>query len=81
MKITLLQTNPQWRDAGHNIDEAARLLDGAGSTDVVLLPEMWATGFTMSPDELTRRESDKAARWMQHTATCRQCAGAFSAHY
>ncbi len=68
MKITLLQTNPQWRDGGHNIDEAARLLDGAGSTDVVLLPEMWATGFDTQPCDDTLRASRRALEWMLLTA-------------
>ena len=68
MKITLLQTNPQWRDAGHNIGEAARLLNGAGSTDVVLLPEMWATGFDNQPCDDTLRASRRALEWMLLTA-------------
>lgn len=74
LRVALLQLDTAWMQAEANIAQAERLMTEVEAADLYILPEMWATGFTMSPDELTRRESDKAARWMQHTATCRQCA-------
>ena len=68
MQITLLQTNPLWRDADHNIDEATRLLNGVDATDVVVLPEMWATGFDTEPCAATLRASQRALQWMLLTA-------------
>ena len=74
LRVALLQLDTAWMQAEANIAQAERLMTEVEAADLYILPEMWATGFTMSPNELTRRESDKAARWMQHTATCRQCA-------
>ena len=70
MRLTLLQTEPVWRDAARSIEQAERLLEGAGPADVYVLPEMWATGFDAELAEPPRRGSAEALEWMTDAA-CR----------
>lgn len=70
MRLTLLQTEPVWRDVARSIEQAEELLEGAGPADVYVLPEMWATGFDAELAEPTRRGSAEALEWMTDAA-CR----------
>ncbi|MGA0435009.1 MAG: amidohydrolase [Flavobacteriales bacterium] len=50
LRIALLQTELSWEDPKgniHRIDQAINLLQAP--VDVIVLPETWATGFTMHP--------------------------------
>lgn len=75
MKISLLQLDIQWMDAEANISRAEALIASLEEpTDVMILPEMWATGFTTQPDARTHEASMRALGWMQQTARRLQCA-------
>lgn len=65
LRVSLVQTNLIWEDPAANcaaLEE--KLVDLAGKTDVVVLPEMFATGFSMTP---TGAEMGKGPvlQWMQ----------------
>jgi predicted amidohydrolase len=65
LRISLVQTDLIWEDPAANcaqLEEKLALL--VGQTDVVVLPEMFATGFSMSPNgaEIGR---GPALQWMQ----------------
>lgn len=49
MNITLVQYAPQWEDAPYNLRRLSDMLHPlSGATDMILLPEMWSTGFSMN---------------------------------
>lgn len=51
MKAALLQYSPDWENIPANISKINRLLDGLSeSFDMLILPEMTLTGFTMKAD-------------------------------
>jgi len=75
MKITLLQTDIVWANPAENIAHAEALLANAEATDLLVLPEMWATGFAVAPKGIAEEETgSQALAWMQHTARTRNCA-------
>lgn len=78
MNITLLQTDIHWRNLSANCEEAVRLMTETPDSDLYVLPEMWASGFEMQPDEALAEESRLALAWMYEQAVLRQCAVAGS---
>ena len=78
MKVALLQMNVTRRDAAANIAAAERLMQRAGEADLYVLPEMWATGFDVHPDESTFSAGEQGLAWMREQATGRGCSVAGS---
>ena len=69
LRVSLVQTDLVWEDPAANCAQLEeRLADLTGKTDVVVLPEMFATGFSMSPSgaEIGR---GPVLQWMQVQAT------------
>ena len=66
LRVTLVQSALYWEDIGANLamfEEQIRPL--AGSTDVIILPEMFTTGFTMNPKPLAEPMNLRTTRWMR----------------
>ncbi len=69
MRITLLQMDIVWEDIRANLDSCSLLLsDLAGKTDLILLPELFTTGFTMRSRELAEPMEGITMEWMKRTA-------------
>jgi predicted amidohydrolase len=49
LKITLVQTDLSWEDREENLARFDGLLERIGSTDLILLPETFNTGFSINP--------------------------------
>lgn len=50
LNITIIQTDIFWHETGKNCDHVDGIIKSiAGPVDLVLLPEMFSTGFTMDP--------------------------------
>lgn len=69
LRITLIQTELHWHqpDANRHL-LADRLTPLAGQTDLILLPEMFTTGFSMAPETLAEPEQGPTLEWMQQQA-------------
>lgn len=53
MKITLIQQEIHWGDKSHNLEVFSRMVhEHYGLTDVLVLPEMFSTGFCVDAPEL-----------------------------
>ena len=78
MRITLLQTAPEWGNPEKSLDDARRMLMGSKPTDLIVLPEMFSTGFAPSPSEVAEPEDGQSLAWMKELATRRGCAVAGS---
>jgi predicted amidohydrolase len=70
LRITLVQTPLQWEDPQRNLIHFDKLLDsvGAGETDLVVLPEMFNTGFTMNASAMAEKPMGETAAWMSQKA-------------
>ena len=68
IKITTVQTYLHWENVEENLKHFSKMLEGIEETDIIVLPEMFTTGFTMKPELLAEEHGGKALQWMQHTA-------------
>jgi len=79
MKISLIQTSVIWENASANRDNFERLINGfQEETDIILLPEMFSTGFTMEPATVAESMEGETIQWMRAMAVARDCAVAGS---
>ena len=53
LRLALLQSYLEWEDINTNIKNFNRKLETLEDIDLVLLPEMFSTGFTMYPAPFT----------------------------
>jgi len=67
IKLALVQSAPIWKDIGANIDLHQRMLKGV-SADVIVLPEMFNTGFIQEPKGFGESMDGPTIQWMQATA-------------
>ncbi|MDI9340722.1 MAG: amidohydrolase [Sediminibacterium sp.] len=75
MNISLVQTDLIWESPAENYRQMERLLVPlqAGQTDVIVLPEMFTTGFTMQPERLAEAvEQELTLKWLRVTAAAKQ---------
>jgi predicted amidohydrolase len=69
MKVTLLQLDLKWQDAEANRRQIERLIEGDSlSTDLVILPEMFTTGFCTAPALFAEEPQGATFRWMRSLA-------------
>jgi predicted amidohydrolase len=65
MKIALLQTDIIWEDKAANLEKLERLIETVPkNTDIVVLPEMFNTGFSMDPERLSEEPEGITSHWM-----------------
>ncbi|SQC32521.1 amidohydrolase [Kluyvera cryocrescens] len=67
LKITLLQQPLVWMDGPANLRHFGRLMEDIVGRDVIVLPEMFTTGFAMEAAEQSMAEADVIA-WMREQA-------------
>ncbi|MBK7409377.1 MAG: amidohydrolase [Saprospirales bacterium] len=70
LRVTLVQTALVWENPAVNmrmLEEKLRPL--SGTTDLVILPEMFTTGFSMHSESLAENMDGPAVRWMQDMAS------------
>lgn len=69
LTITLLQTNLFWEDPAANramlTEKISRI---GGTTQLLILPEMFSTGFSMDPERLAETMQGPTVTWMKQTA-------------
>jgi omega-amidase len=68
LKVTLVQQDIVWENPSENLQKLDKLLSGAGETDVIILPEMFTTGFSMNPSKLCETMDGKTIHWMKTKA-------------
>jgi predicted amidohydrolase len=69
LRVALVQADLAWVDPDTNRDRLARMLAPlAGALDLVVLPEMFTTGFTMSPERHAEPADGLSARWLASQA-------------
>lgn len=69
IKLALVQANLLWQDTKGNLAKFNMLLqDIAKDTDVIILPEMFATAFTMNVAKLEKPVGHAALDWLKNKA-------------
>ena len=69
LKITLIQSDLHWEDIGANLAMFEEKIWQIGqSTDVIVLPEMFTTGFTMKAGKLAEHMNMRTFKWMKQMA-------------
>lgn len=64
LNIALIQTELAWHDRESNLEHFEHLLSQAEQADLVILPEMFTTGFSMESEALAESESGPTSVWM-----------------
>jgi omega-amidase len=70
--VTLVQTELHWENKVANIAHFSKLIESIGTkTDIIMLPEMFTTGFSMQPGKLAESMDGATVSWMLETAAAR----------
>lgn len=77
MNVTILQTDILWAQPEANRQRISRLIDSLGPTDLIVLPEMFSTGFATQPEGIAEGDGG-SLRWMAAMAASTQAAVAGS---
>lgn len=77
MKVTLVQFSPVWADPAANREALRKLLTHVPATDLIVLPEMFSTGFATEPAGIAET-GEESLHFMQQTSAALDCAVAGS---
>jgi len=68
LKITIIQPDIIWENIQANLEKYSEIISGIKETDVIVLPEMFTTGFSMNPEKLKQTMEGISVLWMKETA-------------
>ncbi len=69
LRVTTVQTSLHWEAIDKNLNHFENLLDRIqGQQDIIVLPEMFSTGFTMNTEEVAESMDGKSVQWMRGQA-------------
>lgn len=69
LKFTIVQPDIVWEDKQANLPQYEQYLAAvSGKMEVVVLPEMFSTGFSMAPERLAETMDGDTVKWMKDTA-------------
>lgn len=68
LKITLVQPDIIWENPQANLSKYEEMLATVETTDVIVLPEMFTTGFSMNPEKLKEDMNGPSVLWMENLA-------------
>jgi omega-amidase len=72
LKVTVVQSELVWEGPAANLNMFDRKLDAlAEETDLVVLPEMFSTGFSMTPEPVAQTMDSETVKWLQKTSAAR----------
>jgi predicted amidohydrolase len=76
LRVSLVQTNLYWENKTANFNHIQNLLHGCANPDLIVLPEMFTTGFSMNPQQFAHDEGkeviNKLTEWskLHNSAVC-----------
>ncbi len=74
MKTLLVQQDIIWGSPEANVEKLEKLLSDAPEADLVVLPEMFTTGFSTAPGEIVEENPPVGLPWMREFARKHDCA-------
>lgn len=74
LRVALIQTPLAWEDPEANRKALADKLESlSGDPDLIVLPEMFTTGFTMSPENIRPEDGPYSVEWLSAMARKHNC--------
>lgn len=65
LKVFLVQSDVKWQDIDGNLHMFDLIIqEQAGDADLIVLPEMFTTGFSMEPEKMSEGMDGKAVSWI-----------------
>jgi predicted amidohydrolase len=74
MKIALIQSDLQWENPLANRNNFESKIKTIDDVEIIVLPEMFSTGFTMNASAVAETMQGETVNWMQSLAKQRNCA-------
>lgn len=75
LNIALIQSHLLWENPlANRALFAEKISQISKDVDLIILPEMFTTGFTMNPEKIAISEGEKTLEWMQHWAAKKNAA-------
>jgi predicted amidohydrolase len=74
LKVSIIQSNLFWEDREKNLLAFSEKISAIGEqTDLILLPEMFTTGFSMNASSLAEKMDGPSIHWMKKIAQEQNC--------
>jgi omega-amidase len=73
LRITLIQAKLSWENKDENLKMFSTLIDKVENTDIIILPEMFSTGFTMNAKANAETMQGNSVEWMRNIARKKNC--------
>jgi omega-amidase len=75
LSLALVQFNIEWESANNNIEKIEQLIsDLHGEVDLIILPEAFNTGFSISSKDMAEQPDGKTVEWMKDFSIRKDCA-------
>jgi predicted amidohydrolase len=73
LTITVIQTNLHWEDKAANLRMLEEKINSIKEkTEIVILPEMFTTGFSMQPSKLAETMDGESVQWMKRISAAKK---------
>lgn len=70
LTFTLIQTNLHWENKSANLTMLEEKINSIkDKTEVIVLPEMFSTGFSMKPEQFAEAMDGEAVKWMRRISS------------
>jgi predicted amidohydrolase len=74
LTISIIQPDIVWEDKAANLQQYEHYIGSIeGKKEIVVLPEMFCTGFSMAPERLAETMEGPTVQWMKDTARKHRC--------
>lgn len=76
IRVTIIQSTIHWENMQTNLDMFSQKINSVkkSSTDLIVLPEMFTTGFSMNTEKLAVDKNHPVMEWMYTMAELKKCA-------
>lgn len=68
ISISIIQSDIIWEDKQSNLKNYQEKIDQIDSTDLIILSEMFTTGFSMNPNNVSETMGGETIQWMKYNA-------------
>ncbi|MEK0420759.1 MAG: hypothetical protein RLZZ161_610 [Bacteroidota bacterium] len=75
LNIRAIQLDILWENPKGNLDKLSAMLNNAEAGELVVLPEMFATGFSMQPEKIAQSMNGEIVSWMKEKSAGKMICG------
>ena len=73
LKLCLIQSDLYWENKDKNLNLFDKKIQNAPDSDLIILPEMFTTGFSMSPSNFAETMNGPSLAWLKEAAKNKGC--------